>query len=76
MSRAVAKLAKLSPMRRDAISFGRVRGYDELAKIALVILSFNSSSERLASYAGSRARPAGSRGLALMGSQLASRKSY
>jgi hypothetical protein len=44
---------------RDAISFRRVRGYDELAKITLVILPSISSSEQLAGYAGSRASPDG-----------------
>jgi hypothetical protein len=41
-------------LNRDAISFGSVRGYDELAKIVIVILPSISSSEQLARYAGSR----------------------
>jgi hypothetical protein len=43
-----------------AISFERVRGYDELAKTAIVNLPLYSSSERLARYAGSHlSRPNG-----------------
>jgi hypothetical protein len=44
---------------REAISFERVRGYDELATIVLVILPFNSSSERLPPASSHLTRPIG-----------------